>query len=313
MISDETPASSGLEPTASLTSVRVRRRKSSVAPTGKPGDLTVSSAAEAPAPTAAIPTETIIVLPPPPEPEPSEELRLLLPLLEVSRELPREPVTIIESEMEAPAPLEAEPEQPELPLVAATTEPERDVESELDASELNAEPEADAAPEDAALEPAVEAPTPIVEVAAEPAPPSRVESTADEVIDYWDSLRGGREFPALDELNRSLVAASWPNTVLLGFAAPETPSITRIGAGNGEIEYTAMVTDWILSRGRQSAKRARPLDEEQRFPVSDGTARYRLLLLPFSSYGLNCDHVLCHLSRLQDLGAVASFKRWFTR
>jgi hypothetical protein len=71
-----------------------------------------------------------------------------------------------------------------------------------------------------------------------------------------------------------------------------------------------MVTDWILSRGRQAAKRGQPMEEEQRFPISTGSARYRLLLLPFSSYGLKSDHVLCHVSRAEELSPVASFKRW---
>lgn len=74
-----------------------------------------------------------------------------------------------------------------------------------------------------------------------------------------------------------------------------------------------MVTDWILTRGRNSAKRGQPMEEEQRFPVSGGgRARYRLLMLPFSGENGSpkSEHVLCHITRAQDRSAVDSFKRW---
>jgi len=138
-----------------------------------------------------------------------------------------------------------------------------------------------------------------------------MEAADEDILDYWDSLRGGRDFPALDELDRTHVAATWPNTLLLAVDSADLPRITRLGASDGEIDYTATVVDWIMSRGKQSAKHAEPMEEERRFAVSTGGARYRLLLLPLSSYGLNCDHVLCQLSRLPELGAVASIKRWF--
>ncbi|HUC65033.1 MAG TPA: hypothetical protein VMA53_06385 [Stellaceae bacterium] len=154
-------------------------------------------------------------------------------------------------------------------------------------------------------EPPAEAPAPAA-LDAEPPP----ESGAADLLDYWDSLRGGRDFPSLDELDRSLVAATWPNTVLLAVDAADMPRITRLGETDGAIEYTATVIDWIMSRGRNAAKRGQPIEEEKRFPVSTGGARYRLLLLPFSSYGLKCDHVLGQLTRAAEIGAVASFKRW---
>jgi len=154
-------------------------------------------------------------------------------------------------------------------------------------------------------EPPAEAPAPAA-LDAEPPP----ESGGADILDYWDSLRGGRDFPSLDELDRSLVAATWPNTVLLAIDATELPRITRLGDSNGEVEYTASVIDWIMSRGRHAAKRSAPIEEEKRFPISNGSARYRLLLLPFSSYGLKCDHVLGQLTRAAEIGAVASFKRW---
>lgn len=168
--------------------------------------------------------------------------------------------------------------------------------------------------------PATPAFPPPVLVASSPVPvaecstprPERAPRGADEIIDYWDSLRGGRAFPSLDELDHDLVADSWPNSLIVVFGAAHSavPRISRLGEVNGEIEYTAMVTDWILSRGRHSARRGEPMEEEQRFPLSDGSARYRLLLLPFGSEGGTSDHVLCHLCRTEELSAGAAFKRW---
>ncbi len=139
-------------------------------------------------------------------------------------------------------------------------------------------------------------------------------ATADDILEYWDALRGAQDLPALKDLDRGRVAATWPNTVLLAFPALEEPArITRVGDNNGDVEYTAMVTDWILTRGRNSAKRGQPMEEEQRFPVSGGgRARYRLLMLPFSGENGSpkSEHVLCHITRAQDRSAVDSFKRW---
>jgi hypothetical protein len=154
---------------------------------------------------------------------------------------------------------------------------------------------------------------PQVEDHADAPEPHAAPSGADALIDYWDELAGDRLFPALDQLDRERIAEYWPNTVLLTFGAGDMPRMTRLGEPDGEIEYNLMVTDWILSRGRQAAERAEALEEEQRFPVGRARARYRLVLLPCSNDGGRVDHMLCHVSRLAEqpkLSAVASFKRW---
>ncbi len=152
------------------------------------------------------------------------------------------------------------------------------------------------------------------DIAAEAAPEQEVAPTsADALIDYWDEHAGDRLFPALGDLDRERIAQFWPNTVLLTFGNGDMPRMTRLGEPDGEVEYNLMVTDWILSRGRQAAERAEALEEEQRFPIGRGRARYRLVLLPCSNQGFRVDHMLCHISRLAEqpkLGAVASFKRW---
>ncbi len=259
---------SALEPAASLTSVRVKRRRPAPAAGGKRGDLTAGGAPE-------------VILAPPPagEPEAPPPELLLLPL-----QAPAPAATYSESPPEpAPPAEEPEPRLPELLLL----------------------PPQAPAPAAASSEPA---PEPVLAPAPEPEP--EPETGELDILDYWDSLRGARNLPALDDLDCAHVAATWPNTLLLAVEQTELPRITRLGENDGEIEYTGMVIDWIMARGRHSARHAEPMEEEQRFAVSSGGARYRLLLLPVGGDGLTSDHVLCQLARVEERGAVASFRRW---
>jgi hypothetical protein len=52
------------------------------------------------------------------------------------------------------------------------------------------------------------------------------------------------------------------------------------------------------------------MEEEKRFPVSDGNARYQLLLLPLANGEGKSEHVLCHLLRVKDAAKPKGFKRW---
>jgi hypothetical protein len=160
----------------------------------------------------------------------------------------------------------------------------------------------------------VDTPEPAGEADAAPAA-AAAGSTIDAIIDYWDGLRGEKPYPMLDTIDRSHVGASWPNCLLVAFtsmisAEAAQPRMTRIGEANGDVEYTAMVIDWIIRCGRQSVKRGEPMEEEKRFPVTGGNARYQLLLLPLSSTEDKPDYVLAHLCKVRELSAGAAFKRW---
>jgi hypothetical protein len=155
--------------------------------------------------------------------------------------------------------------------------------------------------------------------APEPQPRAVPEASAqgprgvDEFLDYWDDLRGLRAFPALDEINRTLVAAQWKNSLILSFSEtePVMPRITRLGDTDGEIEFTPMVIDWLMSRGKQCARRGSPIEEEHRFPGAKGIARYKLLVLPVSRLGTDdSDCVLCLVTRTKELSVTAAFRRW---
>jgi hypothetical protein len=149
---------------------------------------------------------------------------------------------------------------------------------------------------------------------AERPPAAAPLSSIDQIIDYWDGLRGGTPFPPLDRLDRGHVGRSWRNCMLVAYGASDsvTPHITRIGEENGEIEYLEMVIDWILSRGRVAARKGEPMEEEKRFPVTGGNARYQLLLLPLAGSEGKSEHVLCHLNRVKETAKPkgGAFKRW---
>jgi hypothetical protein len=227
-----------------------------------------------------------------------------------------EPEALYEPEIIAEPAMVAEPEihaQPEATNELAAT-PEPIAMPELEMPELEIMPEeADRRREPVLTMPQAEASDTVIPLpvaAAEPKPVEPEAAAPPDLLDYWDGLRGVRDLPVVDELDRSHIAGCWPNIVLLGFTT-ELPQITRIGENNGDVEYTAMVTSWLMSRGRHAVKRGEAMEEEQKFPISSGSARYRLLLLPMMGKDSEaCDHVLCQITRAQERNTGFSFKRW---
>jgi hypothetical protein len=148
------------------------------------------------------------------------------------------------------------------------------------------------------------APAPAASPAPTP-PPSRPPASAEppprseEIVVYWERVRRGRPLPPLADIDRSLVANAWPDSLIVLFDQDPAamPRISRLGESAGEIEYTPMVTDWILSRARHAAKRAARHDETQSFPIEGDVPRYRLFLLPLGSQSGGSEAVLCHLCR----------------
>ncbi len=136
----------------------------------------------------------------------------------------------------------------------------------------------------------------------EPSPPPPIVraavslARAEEIVIYWERLRRGRPFPVLADLDRGLVGNSWPGSLIVAFdGGAAMPRISRLGADDGAIEYTPMVTDWILSRARHAARRAVKVDETQSFPIDGNAPRYRMLVLPFAMVQDVSDCALCHL------------------
>jgi hypothetical protein len=135
------------------------------------------------------------------------------------------------------------------------------------------------------------------------AAPSPVPSGEDRkaVIAWWRALRRGRDLPAVDDLDRAAIAAAWPEAMLLAYDAggDAVTRATRLSTDaivpGAIVEYSPMVTEWLLATARRAARSAAPLEEERGFPVGRGLALYRLLALPLGGSRHVVDHVLCRI------------------
>ena len=74
------------------------------------------------------------------------------------------------------------------------------------------------------------------------------------------------------------------------------------GGSNGQpmskgqnAECASMVTEWILSLGREVASLGKPLQDTEVFPTTGGEVRYNVIALPLSDNQNDIDHVLYHL------------------
>ena len=141
-------------------------------------------------------------------------------------------------------------------------------------------------------------PSPMPEVArAAPLPYDDLRS-ADELIYYWDELRAGRELPLLSSLDRTRIAISWPDTVMVNYGADQAamPQIARLSRLTGAVEITSLVTEWLLSCSRQVARVGKAMETRRAFTGARSPHSYHMLLLPFADPNGASDHVLCHLS-----------------
>ena len=155
-------------------------------------------------------------------------------------------------------------------------------------------PEPPAEPE---IAPAPHAPAPPQPARAAPLPYDDLRG-ADDLIYYWDELRAGRALPFFTHLDRTRIAISWPDTVMVNYSADPTamPQIARLSRLTGVVEFTSMVTEWILSCSRQVARLGKAMETRRAFASTSSPRSYHLLLLPFANAGGASEHVLCHLS-----------------
>ena len=310
-------------PPASLTGITIRTKSNAAR---KRGDLTNRLFEEA---------ETHL---PPPMPA---------PVVEAKRPVAPPPAPVLEPEpMPAPEPVvelaplpEPEPELLAEPPVAETfVEPEAFVEPET-----FVEPTALAEPAPA-LEPEPE-PAPVEDLAPEPAPmpvwtpPAKAEEPPPEPVrapavereeiavaaepvepakpalpdfkdlpGYWRHIRGGAEFPASDALDRDIVAARWPGSLLIAFmrnaqdprSEPSLARVTRLGVANADaenaVDYAPYATEWMLDLGRAALEACEPIEELQKLPTRAGAAGFRLIALPLGPLNGDPDSVLCQLT-----------------
>jgi hypothetical protein len=75
------------------------------------------------------------------------------------------------------------------------------------------------------------------------------------------------------------------------------PQIARLSRLTGTIEFTSLVTEWVLSCARQVAKLGKAMETRRAFTGTRSPHHYHMLLLPFADAHGMSSHVLCHLSR----------------
>lgn len=226
------------------------------------------------------------------------------------------PVTVA-----APEPVEAP-----APDAAPSTTPNLVVSVETPAPAASAEPDGGQATADDRMPPPVTpvAAPPVAAPVAEPtfgmalplrawarprfpfqAPPApEVKPRGTDIVAYWHGLRRGGSVPDLIQIDQTIVAETWRNSLLLalgpnqsGASEPGALRIKRLGQITDDVEYTPMVIDSILSLGQRAVTYKTPLDEILTFPLSGGMVRCRLVLLPLTGSSGRIDHVLCQLSR----------------
>ena len=163
-----------------------------------------------------------------------------------------------------------------------------------------------AAPQPAAPAPRPQTEGPMVQApAAAPGVPKRPQ----DIVRYWDQLRQGRRFPSRGDLDAAEIGRHWPNSMLVrrnrdskGWQLETQFSGGLQGGSNGSAmskgsgaECASMVTEWILSLGREVATLGKPLQDTEVFPTSLGEVRYNVIALPLSETQNEIDHVLYHL------------------
>jgi hypothetical protein len=128
-----------------------------------------------------------------------------------------------------------------------------------------------------------------------------------DIYGYWTRVKNGRRFPSRADFDAEQVAENWPNSMLLtcgGAAGSHVnfSSVLRLGANRrtrpgDELNFTSMITEWILATGGEAARAGAPVQDTEVFPTPDGTHAYKIVALPLSENQTRVDHVLCHLSR----------------
>jgi hypothetical protein len=129
-----------------------------------------------------------------------------------------------------------------------------------------------------------------------------------DIYGYWTRVKNGRRFPSRADFDAEQVAEHWPNSMLLtcGGIGVGThgnfSSVLRMGANrrnrpDDDLNFTSMITEWILATGGEAVRAGAPVQDTEVFPTPDGTHAYKIVALPLSENQTRVDHVLCHLSR----------------
>jgi hypothetical protein len=186
---------------------------------------------------------------------------------------------------EPPAPARPPREREMLPAASLAAIPIRRIRPAVPAG-------ADAAPPQPAAAPA----------AAPPSAAPGVPTSGDPVVltQWWSGLRRGRPFPAPADLDTAGIAASWPEAVMLGYDAAQgtVSGATRLGEAKTQspiIDYSAMLTEWLIGVGRQAGRRGGVVHEARVVPTPRGNVGLRIMAFPLSVTGAAIDKILCRI------------------
>jgi hypothetical protein len=137
--------------------------------------------------------------------------------------------------------------------------------------------------------------------------PAELPKHAGDLYGYWTRVKNGRRFPSRADFDVEQMAENFPNSMLLtcganGGSQVNFSSILRLGANRrslpGEsLNFTSMITEWILAIGGEAVRAGTPVQDTEVFPSPDGTFAYKIVALPLSDQQTRVEHVLCHLSR----------------
>lgn len=146
---------------------------------------------------------------------------------------------------------------------------------------------------------------------------SEAPGDADDIIAYWERLRGRRAFPSRKELDDKTLGFYWPYSVIFRIedrgqrieveaAVNPTSSIKagwlRAGGNGGKLQF--VITEWLMPLVRTAAVRGIVIDETTLLPLDGRAVRYRCVTLPFSEDGVVVDHVLAHIIALDEHSAI---------
>ena len=137
-------------------------------------------------------------------------------------------------------------------------------------------------------------------------PGPRVQGT--NLITYWTQLKGAHQFPKVGDLDHGYITSTWPNSIMMRTRPgskslqPDRVFSTTGGGGlsdlraSGRINLSPMMLQWLLGLAGEVLRTGRPMRDEEEFPSSLRSTRYRAVALPFSDDDRAVDHVLCHVS-----------------
>jgi hypothetical protein len=125
---------------------------------------------------------------------------------------------------------------------------------------------------------------------------------------FWAQRKNGRRFPSYGDFDAKQIAELWPNTMLLscGIIGSGNVNFTQImrltgtpatAEGADEVNFTPMLTEWMLAIGREAASAGKPVQDIETFQNPAGSSSYRIVALPLGNEESQVDHVLCNLAR----------------